>query len=300
MRCRPRSTARNRPLRDLEATSLFVIPLDRRREWYRYHALFREFLFGELQRIEPEIIPKLHLRAADWYEANGSPRLALEHLLDTDERDRCVQLVSTLVLPTYSAGQISTAEQWLASLGDTGVEGYPPLAVQAGWTAVLTGQTAEAERWAAVVDAASWDGVPLDGSASFASARAMLRAVMCAAGPEQMLADAAFAVGAEPPWSPWRDTALLLLAEADLLAGDPEQAAGCSRKRPAWGPAGQHRHDRLGGAELGLLAMDRQDVGRSRGPSGARAGNDRREPDARLRRVGARIRGCRQARVASR
>ena len=60
-------------LRRLEATSLFLIPLDRRREWFRFHALFREFLLGELRRVEPEIVPKLHLRAADWYEANGSP-----------------------------------------------------------------------------------------------------------------------------------------------------------------------------------------------------------------------------------
>ena len=33
-------------LRGLEATSLFLVPLDRRRGWYRYHALFREFLLG--------------------------------------------------------------------------------------------------------------------------------------------------------------------------------------------------------------------------------------------------------------
>ena len=48
---------------------MFLIPLDRRREWYRYHALFREFLLGELRRVEPEVVMKLHLRAADWYEA---------------------------------------------------------------------------------------------------------------------------------------------------------------------------------------------------------------------------------------
>ena len=51
--------------------------LDRHREWYRYHALFREFLLTELRRVEPDVIEKLHLRAADWYEANGSPALAL-------------------------------------------------------------------------------------------------------------------------------------------------------------------------------------------------------------------------------
>ena len=94
----------------------------------------------------------------------------------------------------------------------------------AGWIAVLTGQTAEAQRWAAIVDAASFDLVPADGSASFDSARAMLRALMCAAGPEQMAADASLAVAQEPPWSPWRDTALCLCAEAHLLSGDVDRA----------------------------------------------------------------------------
>jgi LuxR family transcriptional regulator, maltose regulon positive regulatory protein len=102
-------------LRGLEASSLFLIPLDRRREWYRYHALFREFLLGELRRIEPDVVMKLHLRAADWYESNGSPALALEHLLNTAERDRCLQLVTELAFPTYQAGQMSTVQRWLGA-----------------------------------------------------------------------------------------------------------------------------------------------------------------------------------------
>ena len=113
-------------LRSLEASSLFLVPLDRRREWYRYHALFREFLLGELRRVEPDIIAKLHLRAADWYEANGSPALALEHLLNTTERDRCTQLVTALVLPTYQVGQMSTVQRWLSTLGDHGHRGLSP------------------------------------------------------------------------------------------------------------------------------------------------------------------------------
>ena len=67
-------------LRRLEASILFVVPLDRRREWYRYHGLFREFLLDELHRRRARRRPKLHLRAADWYESNGSPSRAVEHL----------------------------------------------------------------------------------------------------------------------------------------------------------------------------------------------------------------------------
>ncbi len=141
-------------LRRLEASSMFLVPLDRRRGWYRYHALFREFLLGELRRVEPDVIPKLHLRAADWYEANGTPALAVEHLLHTSERDRCVQLVTTLVLPTYNLGQLSTVERWLSALGDAAIEAYPPLAVLAGWIATLAGHTTDAQRWATIIDAA--------------------------------------------------------------------------------------------------------------------------------------------------
>ena len=245
-------------LRSLEALSLFLIPLDRRREWYRYHALFREFLLGELRRVEPEVITKLHLRAADWYEANGSPAMAVEHLLNTTERDRCVQLVTALVLPTYQAGQLSTVQRWLSALGDSAIEEYPPLAVLAGYIAVFTGQTAEAQRWAAIVDAASFDLVPADGTASFDSARAMLRAAMCAAGPEQMMTDASFAVAQEPPWSVWRDTALCFYAEAHLLSGDVDQASALFAESSTLAAANSNTDSLVDSeAELAVLAMDR-------------------------------------------
>jgi len=131
-------------LRRLEVSNSFLIPLDRTRDWYRYHHLFREFLLGELRRVEPEAVPKLHLRAADWYESNGSAVMAVEHLSNTTERDRCAQLVTQLVLPTYQAGQMATVERWLSMLGAVTIEAYPPLAVLAGWMSVLSGDTLEA------------------------------------------------------------------------------------------------------------------------------------------------------------
>jgi LuxR family maltose regulon positive regulatory protein len=130
--------------------------------------------------------------------------------------------------------------------------------VLAGWVTVLTGQTTEAQRWAAVVDGASFEQTPADGTASFESARAMRRAVMCAAGPERMMADAGFAIGEEPPWSPWRDTALALLAEAHLLAGDLDGAAPLFVESSALGAdLGNTDTIVLPGSELALMAMDR-------------------------------------------
>ena len=244
-------------LQELEAANLFLVPLDRRREWYRYHALFREFLLGELRRAEPDLIVKLHLRAADWYEANGSPALSLEHLLDTPERDRTTALMSALAVATYGTGQISTVQRWLSSIGDASVASYPPLAVSAGWIAALAGHTNEAQRWVAVVEEASFDLVPVDGTASFESARAMFRAVVCAGGAEQMLADAMVAVDQESEWSPWRDTALALSGVAHVLVGDPDQGRTALAEASLLAANGPNNGTiAISESELALLAMD--------------------------------------------
>ena len=253
-----RSSAAAIHLRRIEAHHLFLTPLDRQRERYRYHALFREFLLGELRRTEPGIMMTLHQRAADWYESNGSPARAVEHLLHTTDWDRAIHLVTKLSQPAYMAGQLSTVQRWYRAIGDVNIERYPPLAVLRCWECILSGDTIQAPRWAAVVDASSFDGVPGDGSASFSSARAMLRAAMCAAGPEAMIADATFAVAQEPPWSPWRDTALWELAEAHLLAGRLHEARAVFDEASTTAAAmGNFATIPICESQLAWLAMDR-------------------------------------------
>jgi LuxR family transcriptional regulator, maltose regulon positive regulatory protein len=255
-----RSPAAGMQLRQAEAHNLFLAPLDRDRQWYRYHALFREFLLGELRRTEPDIIMTLHQRAADWYESNGSPAQAVEHLLQTTDWDRTTRLVTAQVLPTYMAGQLSTVQRWFRALGHVNIERYPLLALHKCWVCVLTGDTTESPRWAAIVDASSFDGAPANGSASFDSARALLRATMGGSGPEAMVADATFAVAQEPTWSPWRDTALWALAEAHLLDGNLDEAATLFAETSAMASA-MGNLDNMAACEshLAWLAMDRGD-----------------------------------------
>ena len=226
--------------------------------------------------VEPDLVEKLNLKAADWYEANGSPALAVEHLLDTTERDRCIQLVTALALPTYKAGHISTVYRWLTALGDDAIDSYPPLAVLAGWITSLSGDIVPAQRLAAIVDAASYELVPLDGSASFDSARAMWRAFMCPAGPESMLLDADLALEQEPPWSPWRDNALVIAGEAYLLSGDVDRAAALFTESSALGGGElQHRFARAQRERARVAGDGSRPMGRRGRPSGASADDDR-------------------------
>ncbi|MFB2596993.1 LuxR C-terminal-related transcriptional regulator [Herbiconiux sp. P17] len=245
-------------LQELEALNVFLVPLDRRREWYRYHSLFREFLLGELRRVEPESMSGLHTRAADWYESNGSAAMAIEHLLETPDGDRCVRLVADVALTTYQAGQLQTVQRWVGALGDRAVAGYPPLAVLAGWIAVVSGHPVTADRWAAALEGVSFDAPPADGTASFASSRAMLRAMMCAHGPDQAIADSAFGLDEEPDWSVWRDQALCLAAEGQLLVGDVVRAESLFTEASDMAVSnGNHDVQVLADAELALIAMDR-------------------------------------------
>jgi LuxR family maltose regulon positive regulatory protein len=223
-------------LRELEVHGLFLVPLDRRRGWYRYHALFREFLLGELGASENGSAVRLHLSAAAWYEEHGLPAQAIEHLLAAGDRGHAAHLVAALARPTYLVGQVSVVSRWLTELGDAAIRAYPPLAILAGWAAVLTGAPAEAERWASMIERIRYDDDAVDDQPMFESARAMLRTAMFAHGRERAIADAALAVASEPPWSPWRDLALYLSGEVSLLSGDLDDARSSFEAAAALAP----------------------------------------------------------------
>ena len=66
-------------LAELEHANLFVVALDSKRAWYRYHQLFAELLRHELAQAHPDLIPILHRRAAEWYRNEGAIHEAIEH-----------------------------------------------------------------------------------------------------------------------------------------------------------------------------------------------------------------------------
>ena len=66
-------------LHELERSNFFLIPLDTKREWYRYHHLFGELLRDELALAEPEHVRTLHRRASAWHRDFGSPSEAIQH-----------------------------------------------------------------------------------------------------------------------------------------------------------------------------------------------------------------------------
>ena len=191
---------------------------------YRYHNLLREFLRGELELREPERAPDLHRRAAAWYAQTGRTELAVEHAFRGNDTDTAAALVISVFLQELYGGNADKLDRWLQTFDEAAFRRRPPLAVAGAWIHLLNGRPDAAEHLADIAERSTFDGDPGDGSASFKSSRAILRAVMARHGPEDMFANASFAVAAEQPGSPWRTNALLMLGWAHLLLGDETAA----------------------------------------------------------------------------
>ena len=225
-------------LADLERSNLLLVPLDRRGEWYRHHHLFRDMLVAELHRHEPDLMPILQRRAAQWYERNGEPEGALEYWMRAGEVDAAAGLAGALAFVTYQQGRVATVGRWLGWLEDhAAMESYPAIAVLAALFSALAGKPAQAERWADVAGrAAPVTSLP-DGSASIEPWLALLRALLCRNGAAQMRADAELAATTMAPGSFWRITSIMYLATAHLMAGDLDRADVLFEDVVAEGPA---------------------------------------------------------------
>lgn len=211
-------------LRTLARGNLLIQEIGGSGDSYRYHNLLRDFLQAELERREPGGTPELHRRAASWYAAAGNTDMAIEHAIASGDVDAAARLVTAAALPTFYGGHEATLERWLERFDTVVFERHPPLAVIAGWIHLLNGRADAADRMADIAERATFAGPPGDGSASFESQRAMLRAIMARHGPRAVLANAELAVSQEPPEGPWRANALWLLGSALLLLGEADAA----------------------------------------------------------------------------
>ena len=208
-------------LADLAGSNVLLVPLDRRGEWYRYHHLFRDMLLAELHRREPGLVPILRHRAADWYLRNGWPEEALEYSMAAGDVDGAARLAGRLMVPAYRQGRVTTIQRWFGWLEDRGgIGGHPMTAVLASLFAALTGRPVDAERWADAVDRWQYGDPARPGDPTAEAWAALLRAILCRRGAEQMRADADEAVRRFAAGSFVTPAPALLQGIARILCGD--------------------------------------------------------------------------------
>jgi len=105
-------------LEALDRGNLFVVPLDDRRRWYRYHHLFADVLQAHLLEEQPHRIGELHRRASHWYEQHGELSEAVHHALAGEDFERAADLVEPAIPELRRNRQEATLRSWLEALPD--------------------------------------------------------------------------------------------------------------------------------------------------------------------------------------
>jgi LuxR family maltose regulon positive regulatory protein len=150
-------------LESLDRANLFLVPLDDRRQWYRYHHLFADVLRARLLDEQPDEIPELHRRASGWYEQYGERAVAIEHALAAADFDRAADLVELTAPALQRARQEHTLRRWMEALPDAQLRVRPVLSNDYVGSLMSTGQIEGVEPY--LLAAEQWlDAMAAEGS----------------------------------------------------------------------------------------------------------------------------------------
>ena len=141
-------------LEALERANLFLVPLDDRRRWYRYHHLFADVLHARLLDEQPDRVPELHRRASAWYARNGEQAAAIHHALAAEDFERAADLVELAMPAMRRDRREATLRGWLEMLPDELFPARPVLSNGYVGALLATGavegvepRLRDAERW---------------------------------------------------------------------------------------------------------------------------------------------------------
>jgi LuxR family transcriptional regulator, maltose regulon positive regulatory protein len=148
-----------RVLQRLEEAGAFVVSLDARRSWFRYHQLFAELLQLELRGSEPDELPALHDAAAGWYAGNGYPIEAVRHAQAARDWGLAAQVLADQWTGLGLAGLGATVHEILARFPADVIDADAELAARVAGDQLSRGSLEEAERYLAV-SARALESVP--------------------------------------------------------------------------------------------------------------------------------------------
>jgi LuxR family transcriptional regulator, maltose regulon positive regulatory protein len=131
----------------IERANYFLIPLDPRHEWYRYHHLFGELLRHELERRQPGRATDLHRLAGRWFLDAGMVSEAIGHLTAAGELDAASELIDAHWLAFTNAGQRETVARWMDQLPRGYIVNDGRLCLAQARTALTVGERAEVLGW---------------------------------------------------------------------------------------------------------------------------------------------------------
>jgi LuxR family maltose regulon positive regulatory protein len=130
----------------LERENLFLVPLDDKRHWYRYHNLFADVLRARSLREDRDHLIELNRLASAWHEVNDLPEYAVEYALAGNDFHRAAQLIEQALPGMRRQRQDSTLIAWLKLLPDDTASRMPVLRAFSAWAMFVAGDLDGADR----------------------------------------------------------------------------------------------------------------------------------------------------------
>jgi LuxR family transcriptional regulator, maltose regulon positive regulatory protein len=139
-------------LEELARSNMFLVSLDARGDWYRYHHMFGEVLKLELGH---EAAPELHRRAAAWCRDHRLVEDAIEYAAAAGDTEAVAELLIEHHLEFIWGGRLAQFLGWVQWLTPEALVEHPLLpATAAATAAMLACPEVEIRRWLSVADQA--------------------------------------------------------------------------------------------------------------------------------------------------
>jgi len=139
-------------LENLEQQNLFIVPLDSKRNWFRYHHLFADLLYQRLIQHEPTIVSGLRKRASKWHEKNGYLDSAIEYAISAEDFERAAKLLEQVSDNDWEHGKRTKLFGWFEKLPIEYIHNNPELCLLYAWVLLDDNKQEEAEKSLAIVD----------------------------------------------------------------------------------------------------------------------------------------------------
>jgi LuxR family transcriptional regulator, maltose regulon positive regulatory protein len=132
-------------LEELERESMFLVPLDTRRQWFRYHHLFGDLLRFKLRAEQPDAEVHLLNEAGAWHLARGEVDAGVEYLLRARNWDAALDVIMGQGSEVFEKGQMATVIRWITEVPESARAGRQDVSLLLGILKGVEGQAAGAE-----------------------------------------------------------------------------------------------------------------------------------------------------------
>lgn len=138
----------------LHRSNLFLIPLDNKNNWFRYHHLFADLLRVKLKQQRSSIVKELQTKASLWCEENDLLEEAIGYALETEDWDRALNLIEPIGYSLFSVARFDRLKLWAESIPETAFKTHPMVCYWFVLPLIYKEEFDEAERYLKMIETA--------------------------------------------------------------------------------------------------------------------------------------------------